>query len=91
MGERGPSRKPLGHTFISPPMNPSLERTSPREEPAVLVVHVVRRAEAHFERESPGRSWVDPPECLLDLQEARLTPQAEQFLSELCARHQRRT
>ncbi len=71
-------------------LDPALELTTRRDEAAALVIHVVRRARALFEHEGPGRSWADPSECLLDLQEARLQAQAQQFLHEIATRHGRR-
>ena len=71
-------------------LDAALERTSLREEPAVVVLHVVRRRDALFGRNVGGSVWADPTECLLDLQEAKLEAQAQQFIRELAARNGRR-
>lgn len=71
-------------------LDAALERTSRREESAAVVLHVVRRRNPLFEHGADGQTWADPTECLLDLQEARLESQAQQFIHELAARHGRR-
>jgi hypothetical protein len=71
-------------------LDAALERTSLRDEPAVVVLHVVRRRDPLFDREVGGSAWADPTECLLDLQEAKLEAQARQFIRELAARNGRR-
>ncbi len=84
--------EPLGTPdtgFISR-LDAALERASEREESPAVVLHVVRRRDAFFERDGAGRTWADPSECLLDLQESRLGAQAQQFLREMAARHGRR-
>ena len=69
-------------------IDPALEATSDPAEPARLVVHFVRHREALFEANSGGLPWADPVECLLDLHEARLEPQAAQFVRAVRARGQ---
>ncbi len=71
-------------------LDAALERTSDRNEPAVVVLHVVRRRDPLFHREVDGSVWADPTECLLDLQEAKLEAQARQFVRELTAANGRR-
>lgn len=61
-------------------LDPALERTTRPDEPPILVVHAVRRADPLFEPDDGGVPWADPVECLLDLHEARLEPQALEFL-----------
>ncbi|MCE9637809.1 MAG: hypothetical protein K8T90_19075 [Planctomycetes bacterium] len=58
--------------------------------PAALAVHCVRRSESLFTRDSDGVAWADPVECLLDLYEARLDQQAEDFVQHFAAERQRR-
>ena len=83
---------PLGapDTEIVARLDAALERTSKRDEPAAVVLHVVRRRVPLFERDADGSTWADATECLLDLQEARLETQAQQFVRELAARHRQR-
>ncbi len=69
-------------------LDPALEATSDPAEPARLVVHFVRHRESLFEAEANGLPWADPVECLLDLHEARLEPQAAQFVRAVRARGQ---
>jgi hypothetical protein len=61
-------------------LDPALERVTRRDQTPVLVVHQIRRAESLFQAGEDGLPWADPVECLLDLQEARLEPQAREFL-----------
>jgi hypothetical protein len=61
-------------------LDPALERTQERDDPANLVIHVVRRADPFFEASPLGMKAADPVECLLDLQESRLEQQAMEFL-----------
>jgi len=69
-------------------LDPALEATSDPTEPARLTVHFVRHAKSLF-LEGPDRpAWVDPVECLLDLHEARLEPQAGEFVNALRERSQ---
>lgn len=51
------------------------------EKPASVVVHFIRRKKSFFESNPDGIAWADPVECLLDLQEMRLEPQALEFLN----------
>ena len=60
-------------------LDPAL-RPASRDEPANLVVHVLLTPETFFE--SAGDTvWANEAECLLDLQEARLEAQANEFLN----------
>jgi hypothetical protein len=47
------------------------------------VVHVLRGQSDFFQPRKAGLAWADPVECLLDLHESRLEPQAEEFLEAL--------
>jgi hypothetical protein len=67
-------------------LDPALDATSDPAEPARLVVHFVRHREPLFEPEPGALPWADPAECLLDLHEARLEPQAAEFVRALAAR-----
>ena len=61
-------------------LDAALGQTEEPGEPAILVVHTLRRAVALFEMDSRETLWADPVECLLDLHEMRLEPQVRQFL-----------
>lgn len=67
-------------------LDPALENTSDPTEPARLVVHFVRHLQPLFEGGGTGPPWADPVECLLDLHEARLEPQAAELVRALKAR-----
>ncbi len=60
-------------------LDPAL-RPASRDEPATLFVHVLLTPET-FSEESRGTVWANEAECLLDLQEARLEAQANEFLN----------
>lgn len=62
-------------------LDPALKETTERNASTSLVVHVVRRSESFFELDKSGIQWADPVECLLDLHEARLEPQAKELLN----------
>src|SRR5271157_5638750 len=61
--------------------DPALARTKQRDEPASVVVHLLRRTDSLFQFGEEGLAWADPVECLFDLHEARLEPQAREFLN----------
>ena len=68
-------------------IDPGLEKTTRRDEACPLVVHIIRRAIPFFEANvDGGPPWADPVECLLDLHEARLEPQAKEFISSFSSR-----
>jgi hypothetical protein len=67
-------------------LDPALEATSDPTEPARLVFHFVRHRQPLFEPSSHGLPWADPPECLMDLHEARLETPAAEFVRALSAR-----
>lgn len=67
-------------------LDPGLERVEDPSQPARLAIHFLRRARPLFDAEARPHAWADPVECLLDLHEARLDVQADQFLSHLLAR-----
>jgi hypothetical protein len=52
-------------------------------EPARVAVHVLRQPHVFFERDDTGILWADPVECLLDLHEMRLEPQALEVIRSL--------
>lgn len=64
-------------------LDPGLARTDRRDEPASLVVHLVRRKKSLFEQGTDGLLYADRVECLLDLHEARLESQAQELLEAL--------
>jgi hypothetical protein len=60
-------------------LNPALKRVDDPLEPATVVVHQIGHAKSLFTSRDEGLQWADPVECLLDLYEARLDAQANQF------------
>ena len=72
-------------------IDPALEETKDREARPSLVVHVLRRKESFFVPSDgananglqTGLKWADPVECLLDLHEAHLEPQAKELLDHM--------
>lgn len=60
-------------------LDPAL-RPASRGEPANLVVHLLLTPETFFDK-GKGTVWANEAECLLDLQEARLEAQANEFLN----------
>lgn len=75
-------RSPMDLDFIAQ-LDPALKRIEDPLEPANVVVHAVRHADALFTPREGGLHWADPVECLLDLHDARLDAQAAQFLNAL--------
>jgi len=61
-------------------LDPALQETKRRDEPAPLVIHLVRRVRSLFEPGEDRLPWADPVECLLDLHEGRLESQALEFV-----------
>lgn len=64
-------------------LDPALVREDDPHRPASVAVHAVRHADPLFQLREGGLYWADPIECLLDLREARLESQANQFLEVL--------
>ena len=64
-------------------LDPALKQEKDPDVPANLVLHFIRRETPFFEKGSEGLIWADPVECLIDLQEMRLEPQALEFLNAL--------
>jgi hypothetical protein len=73
-------RREVDWSFVQQ-LDPALTRAKSRDESPRLVVHLVHRAESLFEKDKSGNYWADPVECLLDLHESRLEPQAQEFLN----------
>lgn len=71
----------IPHDFIRK-IDPAL-RPANRDEPAVLVVHSLFTPETFSKPGDEGILWANEAECLLDLQEARLEAQAQEFLDHL--------
>jgi hypothetical protein len=63
-------------------LDPALRPARP-EEPARLVIHLLRYPHRFSESDADGLLWADPVECLLDLHEMRLESQALDFLQAL--------
>jgi hypothetical protein len=61
-------------------LDPALKLAADAHEPAQLVVHFVRHGDPLFVARPDGLLIADPVECLLDLLESRLEPQALDFL-----------
>ena len=64
-------------------LDPALKQVKDSAEPAQLVLHFVRHAEALFTPNTGGLPWADPVECLLDLNEGGLQAQALEFMDAL--------
>jgi hypothetical protein len=62
-------------------IDPGLMPANSNDASPVLVVHVLRRQEPFFTLALEGGFFADPVECLLDLHEARLESQAEEFFN----------
>jgi hypothetical protein len=73
------ARKAADLSFVEK-LDPALEKATRRDESPTLVIHTIRRAESLFQPTENDLPWADPVECLLDLHEARLEPQALEFL-----------
>jgi hypothetical protein len=69
-------------------LDPALAPVRDASEPARVVVHVLRRKEPFFDSGADDTLYADMVECLLDLHEARLEPQALEFLDELISRQE---
>jgi hypothetical protein len=67
-------------------LDPALKQVEDPADPARLVLHFVRHANALFTPSPGGLPWSDIVECLLDLNEAGLQPQAFEFLDALTPR-----
>jgi hypothetical protein len=67
-------------------IDPALKPAIDANEPAPLVLHFVRHADPLFGEGEKGTQIADPVECLLDLHEMRLEPQALDFLRRLTSR-----
>lgn len=63
-------------------LDPAL-KPARRDEPARVVIHLLRQAQVFFEADSDGILWADPVECLLDLHEMRLESQAYEMVQAL--------
>lgn len=61
-------------------LDPALKPAVDAHEPAQLVLHFVRHQDPLFVSSPDGLTIADPVECLLDLLESRLEPQALDFL-----------
>ena len=73
-------RSTVDFSFVEK-LDPALEKISRRDESPALVIHTIRRGESLFQSNDKGVAWADPVECLLDLHEAHLEPQALEFLN----------
>lgn len=63
-------------------LDPAL-KPAERDEPARLVIHLLKTPHTFFETDPDSILWADPVECLLDLHEMRLESQALEFLQAL--------
>ena len=64
-------------------LDPALKQQDDPLRPANVVIHTVRHNDPLFSVRENGLAWADPVECLLDLHEAHLESQANQFLETL--------
>lgn len=69
-------------------IDPSLRPVEPGEA-GELIVHRLYRKESYFQEGKKGQIVADEVECLLDLYDARLDLQAQEFLEHLKASHGR--
>ena len=70
-------------------LDPALTHSGASGARPQVALHFVRRKESLFERDEMGNAWADPVECLADLFEAGLDPQASEFLTFLTERRER--
>ncbi len=64
-------------------IDPALEENQNKNNPASIVLHFIRRKISFFKPNSNGIAWADPIECILDLHEMHLEPQALELLNYL--------
>ena len=64
-------------------IDPGLEETLDPTAPTRLAIHYLRRMHNNFSIDASEHLLADPVECLYDLHDARLAPQAEQLLNHL--------
>lgn len=64
-------------------LDPALKEETDKNAPASVVLHFIRRKKSFFTANPDGIAWADPVECLLDLHEMRLEPQALDFINYL--------
>lgn len=69
-------------------LDPALTLVRAPGEPVRLAVHVLRRREPFFDGATGRIPYADPIECLLDLHESRLEPQAQELLAALMSRRE---
>ncbi len=82
------NRRPKNHAIsaekLASIIDPGLEETNDPTTPVRLAIHYLRRKNSDFVKDESNGYWLaDPMECLYDLHDARLTPQAEQLLNHL--------
>lgn len=78
MHTRGIDAPPIFLRRLDPALKPV-----ERGEPPQVVIHTLYRPEPLFTRSNKGEIWADEAECLLDLHEMRLEPQALEFVERL--------
>jgi hypothetical protein len=76
------NRKRIEPAALLQKLDPALVPAE-RGEPARVMVHTLFRPEPFFSEPIGGTRWADEVECLLDLHQARLEPQALEFLERL--------
>ena len=69
-------------------LDPALKRSAATNGHSRVALHFIRRKESFFTRDESGNFWADPVECLTDLYEAALDPQALEFQTHLLKRAQ---
>ncbi len=67
-------------------LDPALKKEDNPEVPPALVLHFIRRKENIFGKSFDVLPWADPVECLLDLHEMKLEPQALDFLNTMISK-----
>jgi DNA-binding transcriptional ArsR family regulator len=64
-------------------LDAALKQCDGPDPSADLVIHLLPRKQGSFDRDSEGRVWADPVECMADLHEMRLDAQAQGMLHAL--------
>lgn len=81
----GRGHRPVAIDTLIRKLDPAL-KPAERGEPCQVVVHTLYRHKSFFTETDDGIFYADEIECLLDLHEARLEQQAQEFLEKLTPR-----
>jgi hypothetical protein len=80
-----PPKEHVDLSFIER-IDPALERSESKDEPAALAVHILGTKTAFFTAAVEGLPLAHEVDCLLSLHDARLEAQAKEFLNHLVRR-----